>query len=168
MVFASIHNLFDVGMALESLGFKRLNIITWFKTNAPPNITCRMLTQSSEFILWYAKDKNWTFNYDYTKNGDFSYDILKKAGKQMRDVWAIPNNKSKEETRFGKHPTQKPERIIERLIKMASNEGDLIVDLFNGSGTTTKIAKQFNRNFIGFEINQEYCEIANKRLQDIV
>ncbi len=77
------------------------------------------------------------------------------------DVWLTPKS---EHNRLG-HPTQKPLKLFQRIIKASSSEGDLILDPFIGSGTTVVACKQLNRNFIGFELSQKYIDIANKRLQ---
>jgi DNA modification methylase len=77
------------------------------------------------------------------------------------DVWLNPKSEKK---RLG-HPTQKPVKLFERIITASSNKGDVVLDPFMGSGTTAVACKQLGRNFIGFEISQEYVDIANKRLE---
>ncbi len=173
----------DIQFILNKLNYKILNTIVWFKTNAPPNITCRTLTHSTEFIIWASKSgKNWTFNYKDMKAYTCEEDFLKKANKQMRNVWftddinqlpqsnmwIIPNNKHKEETKFGKHPTQKPVRLFERLIKMATNEGDLVFDPFAGSCTTAVVAEKLNRQYVCCDKELEYIEIGKKRVGELV
>ena len=81
------------------------------------------------------------------------------GGKQMRNLWEIPAERHKTS-----HPTEKPERLLERIILIGSRENDTILDPFMGSGTTGVVAKRLNRNFIGIEINENYYEIAKKRI----
>jgi len=100
------------------------------------------------------------------KDTDFPEDKLKEKGKQMRDVWDIPNNKTKEELQY-KHPTQKPERLIRRCILASTKEGDLVFDPFGGSFTTAKVAMELGRRFISCDINDKYVEIGKKRIQDL-
>ena len=84
----------------------------------------------------------------------------------MRTVWSIPNNKQKWELKFGKHPTQKPIRLIKRLIALTTQPGDIVLVPFCGSGTECVAAKMLARDFVSFEINDEYIELANSRLTD--
>jgi site-specific DNA-methyltransferase (adenine-specific) len=138
------------------------NGIVTHNSNAQPNITCRMFTESTEFIIWAVnsephKAKNWTFNYDVMKQMN--------DGKQMRNVFQIPVT-PKSERKYGKHPAQKPEAILERLILAGTNEGDIIIDPFSGTGTTGVVAKRFNRNCVMIDNNEYYNDIAKKRLLD--
>lgn len=160
-VSGTLHNIYSIGMALEQEGFKILNNITWQKSNPPPNLACRCFTHSTETILW-AKKK------DKTAKHFFDYDLMKKMneGKQMKDVWTGSLIR-KNEKRYGKHPTQKPEYILERIVLSSSRKGNLILDPFSGSGTTGVVAKKYNRSFIGIDNVVEYIEIAKKRLEDL-
>ena len=100
------------------------------------------------------------------KNGDYPNDILKKAGKQMRSVWSIPFPHQKEKE-FGKHPTQKPLDLLRRIIRASTNEGDLILDPFMGSGTTGVAAVELGRRFVGIELEPEYVDLAKRRLENL-
>lgn len=170
-VLGSYHNIGVVNVLLQKLGIEILNEIIWFKRNAFPNLTGNRFTASHKNILWGHKgnenNRKYFFNYELSKEMECPEDNLKEKGKQMRSVWDIPNNKTKHELAYGKHPTQKPERIIKRIIELTSNEGDIVLDPFIGSGTTAVVAKKLNRNFIGFELKDEYIEIANKRIKAI-
>ena len=158
-ICGSYHNIFQIGFILQQFDVKILNDIIWFKPNAQPNITCRMFTQSTETVIWAAKGKKWTFNYDQMKE-------LNK-GKQMRNMWAIPYP-SQSERWAGKHPTQKPISLLERIILAASSPGDIILDPFLGSGTTAVVAKMHGRRCIGIEKNKEYRTIIEKRLNKVI
>jgi site-specific DNA-methyltransferase (adenine-specific) len=83
----------------------------------------------------------------------------------MRTVWDVPNNKKKEELLFGKHPTQKPIRLIDRIIKLSSKKGNILLSPFAGAGTDCVAAKNNKLNFIGFELEKKYFNIAIKRLK---
>ena len=86
----------------------------------------------------------------------------------MRTVWDIPNNKQKRELEYGKHPTQKPLSIIKRLINLTSKKGDLVLAPFSGGGTECLAAKELERNFIGFEIDNDYVNLSNTRKNAII
>lgn len=166
-VSGTYHSIYSCGYAMQLLNFHILNDIAWFKPNASPNMSCRYFTASHETLIWARKDKKAThiFNYNSMKNGDFSSDFIKKPNRQMRSVWAIGSPKANEKT-FGKHPTQKPLALLERIILASTNEGDLILDPFMGSGTTGVAALKYNRKFIGIEKEKEFIKIAEQRLQN--
>ena len=162
------HSIYSCGYILQKEGFSLLNDISWLKPNAPPNLACRYFTHSHETLLWAKKDKKakHIFNYSEMKNGNFPKDFIKNQGKQMRSVWAIFAPKS-EEKKFGKHPTQKPVDLLDRIIRASTNKGDLILDPFSGSGTTGVVAIKNNRQFIGFETNQKFIIVSQKRIVEI-
>ena len=167
-ISCTYHNIAEVMIVLKQLDFKINNVITWQKTNAMPNMTRRIFTHSSEFVVWAVKGKKWVFNYKELK--DINPDKQKDGSqKQMRDVWLLPLVQGKERLR-GKdgralHPTQKPEEMLKRIIIASSNNGDLVLDPFLGSGTTAVVAKRLGRNWIGIEKNKEYLKIAQKRIE---
>ena len=166
-IACSYHNIGECIITLKENGFEVKNIITWQKTNAMPNLTRRVLTHSTEFIIWAVKGKGWVFNYEVLKelNPQKQKD---GTAKQMRDVWSIPLCQGKERLKNsdGKalHPTQKPEELLKRIILGFSNEGDIVLDPFAGSGTTPYIAKKYNRNYIAIEKDKKYFEAMTKRL----
>jgi len=143
-----------------------LNEIIWFKPNGAPNLTGRNFAESHETIIWASKSKTakHTFNYEAMKVYDQSSDKLKADGKQMRDVWSIPTTPMREKE-HGKHPTQKPLELLERLVLACSNKGDLILDPFCGSGTTGVASVKHNRQFVGIEKDLEYCKLSSKRIK---
>ncbi len=160
-ISGTFHNIYSIGVALELEGFSIINNITWLKPNPAPNLACRCFTNSTETILWARKQLKpnkkgkHTFNYSLMKNMN--------EGKQMKDVWML-NGPSKAEKEFGKHPTQKPEALLERIILSSTNEKDLILDPFNGSGTTGVVALKLKRRYIGIDNHKEYLEISKKRI----
>ena len=160
-ISGTYHNIYSIGMALEQEGYKILNNITWEKLNPPPNLSCRYFTHSTETILWARKDEKKASHY-------YNYELMKEinGGKQMKDVWTgalTPQSEKK----FGKHPTQKPEYLLERIILAASREGDLVLDPFVGSGTTSVVAKKLRRRSIGIDQESEYLDLAVRRLEAV-
>lgn len=161
-VSGTMHNIYSIGFALQELDYKIINDIAWFKVNPPPNLSCKYLTHSTETILWAKKsaDSKHTFNYQVSKEINFD-----NVGKQMLSLWKIMPPK-KEEKKHGKHPTQKPLALLDRIIKIASNKNDLVLDPFCGSGTTALACLLNNRHFIGTELDEQYINLAIKRLSD--
>jgi site-specific DNA-methyltransferase (adenine-specific) len=158
-ISGTMHNIYSVGLALEQEGFKIINNITWKKLNPPPNLACRCFTHSTETIIWAKK------NLKNTKHV-FNYELMKElnGGKQMKDVWE-GSLTSKKEKIEGKHPTQKPEYLLERIIESSTLEGDIVLDPFNGSGTTGVVAKRLGRKYIGIDNVEEYLDISKRRIR---
>lgn len=166
-IACSYHNIGEVMVVLRQLNFKINNIITWYKTNAMPNMTRRVFTHSTEFVVWAVKGSGWTFNYEKMK--EINPQKQKDGNlKQMRDFWELPLVQGKERL-FGKdgkaiHPTQKPEEMLKRIILASSNEGDIVLDPFIGSGTTAVVAESLDRKWIGIEREKKYVNLTNKRI----
>lgn len=154
------HNIFSVQQQLIKLGFKILNVITWAKTNPPPNISCRYFTYSTEFIIWARKSEKVAhyFNYDLMKhlNGD----------KQMTDVWHLPAI-GRWEKSCGKHPTQKPLSVLTRLIQASTQPGAWILDPFSGSATTGIAANLLGRKYLGLEMEEDFLSMSKARREEI-
>ena len=152
------HNIHIVMRCLQELGYKVLNTITWQKTDPPPNLSCRYFNFSTELIIWARKfeKKPHKFNYETMK--------LLNGGSQMTDVWRIPAV-GLWEKQEGKHPTQKPLRLLYRIILAATNEGDTLLDPFSGSGTTGIAANLLGRKYIGIEQDKQFCELSLRRRQ---
>lgn len=159
-ISGTYHNIFSVANALSSLGFKILNVITWAKTNPPPNISCRYFTYSTEFIIWARKSEKVAhfYNYELMKliNGD----------KQMRDVWNLPAI-APWEKKCGKHPTQKPLCVLSRIIMASTKKGAWILDPFAGSSTTGIAANLLERRFLGIEQEEKFVAISKARREEI-
>lgn len=171
-VTGTMHRIYSLGFALQQIGFKLLNEICWYKPNAAPNLSCRYFTHSHETVLWASKSEKSKHKFDYQ--------LMKQiaGGKQMRslwkdvdiedkpqDIWFI-NTPVKAEKKHGKHPTQKPLALIERIILASTNSGNLILDPFTGSSTTGVAAIRHGRHFIGIDNNVEYLELSVKRIKD--
>jgi len=166
-VSGTLHNIYKVGYLLEKNGFNIINDIIWFKPNAPPNLSCKYFTHSHEVVLWARKSKisQHTYNYEKMKKWNNPKDKLKNTDKQMRSVWSIPLI-PKNEKKFGKHPTQKPLELLNRIISSSSNENDWVLDPFAGSATTGIVCSILNRKFVGIDSNEEYLDLAIKRFKD--
>lgn len=158
-ISGTMHNIYSIGLALEENGFKIINNVTWYKPNAAPNLACKMLTHSTETILWAKKDIK-------TAKHHFNYQNMKKYNndKQLRDVWNIPTTPKREKL-FGKHPTQKPEKLLQMILECSTKENFIVMDPFSGSSTTGVVAKKMGLNFIGIEKDEEFFELSKKRLK---
>ena len=168
-ISGTYHSIYACGFALQKQGWHVINDICWFKPNAAPNLACRMFTASHETLLWVRKDKKSKhfFNYDLVKTENWDGDFLKKENKQMRSVWAITTPKSGEK-KHGKHPTQKPEALLDRIVLACSQESDIILDPFCGSATTGVAALKNNRKFVGIDAEKDYLDnIAIPRMKDV-
>ncbi|WP_462393283.1 DNA-methyltransferase [Mitsuokella multacida] len=168
-IFGTYHNIGIINVVCQLLKIEIINEVIWYKKNAFPNLSGRRLTASHETLLWCnkgIKKREYYFNYNYSKNGNFSKDELKRPGKQMRTVWDISNNKDRKELVYGKHPTQKPIKILKRMIRLSSKVGDLMLTPFAGAGSECVAAKECQRHYIGFEIDKEYISIAQERLKN--
>jgi len=171
-VSGTMHNIYSVGFALQELSYKLLNEICWYKPNASPNLSTRYFTHSHETAIWAAKSEKSKHKFDYQ--------LMKQiaGGKQMRSlwididvedkpqgIWIIPTPPSVEK-KYGKHPTQKPLALLERIILASTNPGDTVLDPFTGSSTTGVAAIRHGRRFIGIDNNAEYLELSIKRLEE--
>ena len=156
-VSGTSHVIYSIGFAMQELGFKILNDIAWFKIN-PPNLSCRYFTHATETVLWAAKNKN-SRHY-------FNYSLMRRMNnnKQMQSLWSIMAPRPEEKI-FGKHPTQKPLRLLERIVLASTKENDIILDPFTGSSTTGIAAYRLGRSFIGIDNNKEYLDLSAKRLR---
>lgn len=159
-ISGTYHNIFSVANSLTELGFKILNVVTWVKTNPPPNISCRYFTYSTEFVIWARKSAK--------KPHHFNYELMKHLNddKQMTDVWRLPAIAPWEKS-CGKHPTQKPLSLLTRIILASTDKGSWVLDPFSGSSTTGIAANLIGRRFLGIEKENEFAEISKHRRQEI-
>jgi len=154
------HNIFTLGRILPQLGFKILNVITWEKTNPPPNFSCRFFTHSTEFIIWARKHPKVPHYFDY--------DLMKRLNndKQMKDVWRLPAI-AKWEKSCGRHPTQKPLALLAQIILASTKKNAVVLDPFAGSATTGIASNVLGRQFIGIEQEAEYLQLSQARYEDL-
>lgn len=163
-VIGMYHSIFRVGKIMQDLGLWFLNDVIWIKIGALPNLNGRRFTNNHETLIWAVKNKD-------CKNYIFNYELLKEMndGKQMKDTdWIFPICTGAERLRdkngIKLHNTQKPIKLIQRVILTASNKGDLILDPFLGSGTTAAAAEELGRKWIGIEKNKKYIELTQNRI----
>lgn len=159
-VSGTYHNIFSVANCLTASGYKILNVITWAKTNPPPNISCRYFTYSTEFIIWARKSEK--------KPHYYNYDLMKilNGGKQMTDVWRLPAIAPWEKS-CGKHPTQKPLSLLSRILLASTRPGEWVLDPFCGSSTTGVAASLLGRRFLGIDMEQSYLDIGKCRREEL-
>jgi len=159
-ISGTYHNIFSIGQILQELDFKILNVITWEKTNPPPNLSCRYFTHSAEIIIWARKNEK-APHY-------FNYELMKQLNddKQMKDVWKLPAIAPWEKS-CGKHPTQKPLSVLTRLILASTKPKAWILDPFAGSSTTGIAANLANRRFLGIDQEEEFLTMSKNRKLEI-
>ena len=164
-VIGSYHNVFRMGTELQNQGFWILNDVVWRKSNPMPNFRGKRLTNAHETLIWAGKTEKskYTFNYEALKSLN--------EGTQMRSDWVLPictgHERLKNELGDKAHPTQKPESLLHRVLLATTNEGDVVLDPFFGTGTTGAVAKMLGRDYIGIEREAEYRAVAEKRLAKV-
>jgi modification methylase len=164
-VIGSYHNIFRVGASLQDAGYWILNDVVWRKSNPMPNFRGMRLTNAHETMIWASKAEasKYTFNYEALK--------ALNEGIQMRSDWVLPictgHERLKDEKGDKAHPTQKPEALLHRVLLGTTNEGDVVLDPFFGTGTTGAVAKMLGRHFIGIEREEAYRKVATKRLSKV-
>ena len=159
-VSGTSHVIFSIGFAMQELGFKILNDIAWDKVNPPPNLSCRYFTHATETVIWAAKNKKSKHYYNYQ--------LMRRMNnnKQMKSLWHITAPKTEEKI-YGKHPTQKPMALLERIVLASTKKNDIVLDPFSGSGTTGLAAYKNGRKYIGIELEKEYLSLTVKRFNDL-
>lgn len=152
-IFNDWKNLGDISRVLDENGFETKDIVRWVKNNPMPRNRDRRYIVDYEFGIWAVKKgSKWVFN-------------------RQNDSYDRPEIKSgltpKSEKKWGSHPTQKPVSVMEEIIQRHSNEGDVILDPFMGSGSTGVASLNLNRDFIGIELSKEYFDIAKNRIEEV-
>ncbi|MCD8296803.1 MAG: site-specific DNA-methyltransferase [Prevotella sp.] len=159
-VCGTFHNIYSVEKCLKDEGFQIINIITWHKTDPTPTWGKLHFNFSSEYIIWARKTPK-SIHY-------FNYELMKQlnGGLLMHDVWRLPTVEMWEKT-CGKHPTQKPLRLLYRIILASTRIGEIILDPFAGSCSTGITANLLDRKFIGIDESEEYLCLGRRRKIDI-
>lgn len=159
-VSGTYHNIFSVATCLVELGFKVLNIIVWQKSDAKPTLSRNYFNFTTEYLVWARKSEKVTHL--------FNCDLMEQinGGARMGDVWRIPFVASWE-MKQGKHPTQKPLRLLYRIILASTREGETILDPFAGSCTTGIAANLLGRRFIGIDQSKEFLDYGIRRKKEI-
>lgn len=159
-ISGTFHNIFSVERILVDNGFRIINLVSWQKSNPRDIVDGQHLTFSTEILVWARKSQHGRHCY----NHDLMVQL--NDGKPLTDVWKIPTPGTWERT-CGKHPTQKPLRLLYRIILAASQEGDIILDPFAGSCTTGIAANLLGRNFVGIDMSKEFLDYGIRRKQEI-
>ncbi len=171
------HVIFSIGFAMQEIGFHLLNTVTWYKPNASPNLSCRFFTHSTEILLWASPTRSRPLRHR------FNYKAMKAAngGRQMRDlwqiceapapggeqvVWSVPTPGPREKI-HGRHPTQKPLALLERILGASAAPGDLVLDPFAGSATTGVAALHAGCRFLGIEADPAFVDLSARRLRTV-
>ena len=150
------HGIHSIGFALQTLGFRLVNDVVWWKPDPPPNAMHTSFTHAHETLVWARKrGARHTFNYDLINGPD--------PTSQVGSVWRM-GSVSQAEKRLGYHPTQKPLRLVRRTLLASTNEGALVLDPFCGSGTTAVAAKELGCFFVGAELEEGYAALASRRI----
>lgn len=159
-ISGTYHNIYEVANCLKDLGFKILNMIVWQKSDPPKTLVNNRFNFSAEYIVW-ARKKEKVTHY-------FNYDLMEAMnnGVHMPDVWKLPSPGNWEKT-CGRHPTQKPLRLLYRIILASTKPGALILDPFAGSCTTGIAANLLGRRFIGIDMNENYLSLGQRRRKEI-
>lgn len=167
-VHGTYHNAGIINFALQLLEIEMINEVVWYKRNSFPNLSGRRLTASHETILWAHTGKKRQYYFDYERSKQFvdPSDRIKQSGKQMRTVWDVPNNKERSELKHGRHPTQKPLKLIQRMLQLSAKPGQMCLVPFAGSGSECVAAKRAGLDFIAFELENDFVELARKRISD--
>lgn len=159
-ISGTFHNIFSVERILVENGFKIINLVSWQKSNPKDIVDGQHLTFSTEILVWARKSLHGRHCYNHELM------VQMNGGKPMADVWKIPTPGSWER-KCGFHPTQKPLRLLYRIILASTHEGDLILDPFAGSCTTGIAANLLGRRFIGIDQSKEYLDYGIRRKQEI-
>lgn len=150
IIFNDWKNLGLISKKLESCNFEIKDILRWIKPNPMPRNTNRRYVTDYEFALWATKrGEKWTFN----KPDNLSYlkpEFIHSVVSSSKRI----------------HPTEKSESLIEEIMKIHTNEGDIVFDPFSGSGTISFIANKLNRYYIASEISKKYVDASKKRIKD--
>ncbi len=159
-ISGTYHNIFSIANCLENIGFKIMNLVVWRKSDPPYTLSERRLNFSAEYIIWASKQNS--------KKYYFNYELLKSinSGVPMPDVWTLPAADFWEK-RCGKHPTQKPLRLLYRIILASTQQEDTILDPFAGSCTTGIAANLLNRKFVGIDQSKDFLDLGIRRHQEI-
>lgn len=159
-ISGTFHNIFSVERLLVNNGFKIINLVSWQKSNPHEIVDGQHLTFSTEILVWARKSLHGRHCYNHELMMQLN------GGKVLTDVWKIPTSGTWERT-CGYHPTQKPLRLLYRIILASTHEGDTILDPFAGSCTTGIAANLLGRKFIGIDQSKDFLDLGIRRKQEI-
>lgn len=176
-VIGSMQCIYTIGAIMQRIGYWLINDVIWHKKNPTPNFMGTRLNNSHETLIWATKNKNSKFTFHYKTAKELNRDsvpdtdYLKGIRKQMGSVWKFAvcsgGERLKDKNGDKLHSTQKPIELLERIIAISSNVGDLIFDPFGGTMTTGAAAKHLGRNYLMIEKEKKYCDHGRKRLETV-
>jgi DNA modification methylase len=170
-VIGTYHNIYRIGALMQDIGFWILNDVTWLKTNPMPNWLNVRLTNATETLIWAVRERG-ARGYVYNAPAAKIYSHEDFGAKIATNVWRIPVCAGRERVKDadGKrlHPTQKPERLLERVLRVSTRSGQTVLDPMAGTGTTGVVAKRLGRHFILIERENTYAEAARWRIANTV
>lgn len=153
IMFMSIIKVESIILLAEKYGFYYKTTGIWHKKNPMPrNMNLHFINSTEAWLYFTYKTHTGTFN---------------NKGKAIHDFFETSITPVSEK-KYGKHPTQKPVKLLKTFISLLTNEGDVVFDPFCGSGSSGVAAISMNRKFIGADVNEEYCNITNKRIKQVV
>ena len=165
-VISGMQSIYEIGSILRELGYWVINDIVWKKSNPTPNFGGTRLNNRHETLIWASKSKKTKFTFNY-KTGK-----AMNNGKQIGSIWEFPvcsgNERLKDKNNEKLHTTQKPEKLLYRIITLFTKKGDLILDPFGGTMTTAAVAKKCGRNYTMIERDEKYVYYGQMRINTIV
>ncbi len=177
-VIGGMQCIYTIGAIMLNIGYWFINDVVWHKKNPTPNFMGTRLNNSHETLIWATKDKNSKFTFNYKTAKELNLDTVSEIDfrdgvrKQMGSVWRFAvcsgSERIKDSDGNKLHSTQKPQEMLERIIAISSNEGDLVLDPFGGTMTTGAAAKKLGRDYIMIEMDKKYCDYGEVRLASVV
>ena len=170
-VIGTYHNIYRIGTLMQDIGFWMLNNVTWFKSNPMPNWLNVRMTNATETLIWAVRDRG-ARDYVYNAPAAKEYSREDFGAKIAANVWRIPlcigHERLKGDNGKRLHPTQKPERLLERVIRLSTRRGQVVLDPMAGTGTAGVVARRLGRQFILIERDEMYAQAASRRLAEAV
>ena len=177
-VIGGMQCIYTIGSIMQNIGYWIINDVIWHKKNPTPNFLGTRLNNSHETLIWATKSKKskYTFNYktakelnkDNVTEEEFSNGVRKQMGSVWRFSVCSGNERLKDENGEKLHSTQKPQELLERIINISTNKGDLVLDPFGGTMTTAAAAKKLGRNYISIEKDPKYCKFGKERVDNVL
>ncbi len=177
-VIGGMQCIYSIGAIMQQIGYWLINDVIWHKKNPTPNFKGTRLNNSHETLIWATKSRKSKYTFNYKTAKELNVDTIledeyqKGVRKQMGSVWKFSVCSGKERLKDNEgnklHSTQKPQEMLERIIAISSNMGDIVLDPFGGTMTTGAAAKKLGRSYIMIERDKKYCEYGRKRLEEII
>ena len=168
------HVIFSIGFAMQTLGFHLLNTVTWFKPNASPNLACRFFTHSTEIVLWASPARARAAAAHLQLSRDEGGERRQADARPVADPRArrragglVAADAAQEREGAGPPPDAEAAALLDRIVRAGSSPGDLVLDPFNGSGTTGVAALSAGRRYVGIDIDRAYLDLTKRRIVEL-